>query len=137
LSGKSRGRVSGRRGKRTRIASSGVRRGGWGIAIPTVYDGYLYASKAEARYAQHLDLLKAAKQIKGWERQVKWPLIVNGVRVCGFVPDFKVHLKDGKFKLVEVKGRVSAVWKLKHKLFSALHPNVEYVVVPSAETKNL
>jgi hypothetical protein len=102
-----------------------------------VYGGVLYASKAEARYAAHLDLMLAAKEIKGWERQVKWPLVVNGVRICGFVPDFKVHKKGGGYKLVEVKGFVTAVWKLKRRLFEALHPDVEYVVVSARETVGL
>ena len=137
MSGKSRTRVSGRRGKRTRTASSGVRRRGWGSAVKTVYDGVLYASKAEARYAQHLDLLKAARQIRGWERQVRWPLIVEGVKICTIVPDFKVLKKGGGFKIVEVKGFVTPVWRLKRKLFEALHPEVEYVVVRASETGGL
>ena len=34
-------------------------------------DGYSYASKKEAAYAQELDLRIKAKDIKGYDRQVK------------------------------------------------------------------
>jgi len=74
-----------------------------------------------------------AGQVVRWERQVKWPLIVNGEKVCGFVPDFRVHGKGGKWWLAEVKGHPTAVWKLKYKLFKALHPNVDYRVVTARE----
>ena len=163
---RSRRKASGKRGARTRTTSSGGRRRGWGSAVKTVYDGVLYASKAEARYAMHLDLLKAARQIRGWERQVRWPLSVASMesvyrllivatgseakargildyhkdafkKVCTIVPDFKVMKKGGGFKIVEVKGFVTPVWRLKRKLFEALHPEVEYVVVTAKETSAL
>ena len=113
------------------------RRLGWGSAQRTEYNGVTYASKSEAAYAAHLDVLKKAGLVTRWEGQVKWPLVVNGVKVCGFVPDFKVYGKGGAWWLVEVKGMETAVWKLKRKLFAALHPKVDYRVVKAREALGL
>jgi len=77
--------------------------------------------------------LVKAGQVVRWERQVKWPLIVNGEKVCSMIPDFRVWYRDGHFELHEVKGMKTAIYKLKRKLFAALHPKVAYVVIPARE----
>ena len=97
----------------------------------------LYASKAEARYAEHLDWLKDEGKIWDWERQIRWPLIVNGEKVCTIVPDFKVYTSPRNYALHEVKGFAQPIWRLKRKLFEALHPDIEYVVVTAAEVAKL
>jgi hypothetical protein len=74
-----------------------------------------------------------AKRVKSWMRQVRWKLVVNGVTVCTMVPDFRVEFPDGSVALVEVKGMETAVYKLKRKLFRALHPEVDYRVIPARE----
>ena len=109
-----------------------VRRSKYG-AVRTVYNGVTYASRSEANYARYLDLQKKAGAIKKWEGQVKWPLIVDGQKLCTMIPDFLVYFPDGKTALVEVKGVSSAVYKLKVKLFRILHPNVDYRVIPARE----
>ena len=93
----------------------------------------VYASKAEARYAKHLDLLKKNGEIWNWDGQVRVPLIVNGVKVTTMVPDFLVFFEDGRTEYREVKGFETAVWKLKRKLFEALHPDVPYIVITARE----
>ena len=113
-----------------------VRRSKYG-AIRTVYNGVTYASKSEAAYARYLDLQVAAGAIKKWEGQVRWPLIVDGEKVCTMVPDFKAFFHDGKWALIEVKGAMSPVYKLKVKLFRILHPNIDYRVIPSREALGL
>jgi hypothetical protein len=112
------------------------RRRGWGSAVKTVYDGVLYASKAEARYAEHLDWLMSRGEIAGWEAQVRWPLVVNGVKVCVMVPDFRVWFDKKRYELRECKGWPQPMWRLKLKLFRALHPDVPYVIVPAEEARN-
>lgn len=97
----------------------------------------LYDSKTEARYAEHLDALKDEGSIWDWERQVRWPLIVNGEKVCTLIPDFKVLASPKRYALHEVKGFPTPIWRLKVKLFKALHPDVEYVVVTAAEVAKL
>jgi|SRR6185369_4088245 len=93
------------------------------------YNGVVYDSKAEALYAFRLDGLKAAGEILGWNRQVKIPLWVQGVRVCVMVVDFEVSLLDGDLQYHEVKGWETPEYKIKLKLFKALYPNADYRVV--------
>ena len=90
-----------------------------------------YASKSEACYARYLDTLLKAGKIRAWEGQVNVVLIVEGAKICRMVPDFLVTHKNGKCEYVEVKGMVTAVYKLKAKLFKALYPDAWYTVVPA------
>jgi hypothetical protein len=80
-----------------------------------------------------LDVLKKAGSIAGWDRQIRWPLVVNGVRVCTIVPDFRVWTSNTEYEFRECKGYAQPVWKLKRKLFEALHPDIPYVVIPARE----
>lgn len=125
------------RGKASRISGATRSRRGWGSAKRTPYKGVVYASKSEAAYARHLDVLKKAGVVRSWTRQVRWKLIVNGRLVCTMVPDFRVEWKDGTASLIEVKGHPTAVYRLKRKLFEALHPEVDYRVVNAREALSL
>lgn len=88
-------------------------------SIKTVYKGEKYHSKKEAEYAKKLDLLKKAKKIQGWDRQLPIPIIVNGEKICKYIMDFVVTKNDGKVQYIEVKGYETQVWKLKWKLLKA------------------
>jgi hypothetical protein len=88
--------------------------------VPTEYDGITYDSAAEARYAQQLDIRMKAKDIVGWGRQQRIPLVVNRVRICTMVVDFWICHRDHRRENVEIKGFETAVYKLKRKLFEAL-----------------
>lgn len=107
---------------------------GWGSAKRTLYKGVWYASKSEARYARYLDARVKAGEVARWERQVRMKLVVNGEKVCTVVPDFRVHFADGRVELHEVKGHSTPVWKIKMRLLKALHPEIEYVVIPAKAT---
>lgn len=80
-------------------------------AQKTTYDGIQYDSKFEASIAQELDLLKKAGHILDWERQFKCECIpydaagnpIPSLKVSHKV-DFRVHLLDGTFMLLEAKG---------------------------------
>jgi DNA-binding sugar fermentation-stimulating protein len=97
--------------------------------VERTYDGIVYDSKAEMRYAQELDLRVKAREIDAWERQWPIPLIVNGVRVTTVRVDFLVHHNDGSEEFVEVKGFEKEIYKLRAKLLRALFPNLKYTVV--------
>lgn len=83
------------------------------------YNGYSYHSKKEAQYAFELDCRVKAKDIKGWDRQVKIELDAYDVPICNYYMDFVVYHNDGKIEYVEVKGFETDVWRLKWKLFKA------------------
>lgn len=64
-----------------------------------------YKSKAEARYAQHLDALRLAGEIRCWDYEAI-TLVVGraGGMVTRYTPDFVVEGADGGIELHEVKG---------------------------------
>lgn len=70
-------------------------------AVPTVYNGVRYASKSEAKYAQHLDLLQRSGQVRWWIGQPKFRL---GCPENVYVADFLVQYDDGDCAAIDVKG---------------------------------
>ena len=72
-------------------------------------------------------------RVESWERQVRFPLTVNGSQICDYVVDFLVRYSDGRRELVEVKGFVTPEFRLKLKLFQATflrdHPEIIYTIV--------
>jgi len=100
-----------------------------------------YASTAEYRLALRLDLLLAAHLLDGWEyigddRSQRYPLVVNGVVVCTYLPDFRATWSTPagpQWALVEVKGRKQREWPVKRRLFRALNPDLPLHVVQSAD----
>ena len=89
-----------------------------------IYEGISYHSKKEAGYAAELDLRKKASDIKGWERQIKISLDVNGYHICNYYVDFLITHMDGQKEFVEVKGFETPEWQLKWRLFEALHETI-------------
>ena len=101
-------------------------------AKSTEYNGNVYHSKLEAGYAMELDLLLRGKAIRGWKRQVRIPLDVNGHHIANYVMDFVVDELDGTERWVEVKGFQTDMWRMKWKLLLALYeekPNVKIELV--------
>jgi len=95
----------------------------------SVYNGYPYDSAKEANYAKDLDLLILAKEIKGYSRQKKISLDVNGQHIANYYMDFEVEENDGSISWHEVKGFETDVWKLKWKLAKALYPDVKFILI--------
>lgn len=74
------------------------------------------------------------ERVESWEPQFKIPLVVNGKKICDFIPDFFVRYATGRKVLVEIKGMQTETYRLKRKLFEAVwlseHPDIEYVINP-------
>lgn len=102
-------------------------------SVKQTYNGYNYDSKLEARYAADLDLRVKGKDLLGYDRQFKVSFDTNGKHICNYYVDFRLHLNDGSYELVEVKGMETEVWRLKRKLLEALwlpaHLDYTYTVV--------
>jgi len=98
-------------------------------AADRTYGGVVFDSKREMVIAQTLDVQKAAGLIKRIDRQVKYPMVVNGKHICTLIVDFKVLYQDGSVEAIEVKGFPTPVWKLKWALFKALYPETVLKVV--------
>ena len=81
--------------------------------IPTKYRGQRYDSKLEAAFAQHLDLLVVADEIRNWIRQVSFPLRNGNNTPMIHRVDFMAILNDGSVEFIEVKGFDTDRGKLK------------------------
>lgn len=102
------------------------KRGKFG-SVTATYEGVVYHSRAEALYAAQLDTLKKAhlpsERVLRWERQIKVPLVVNGLLVTTWYPDFHVWFADGHDEWHEVKGFPTPEYLIKERLFRALYPD--------------
>lgn len=102
-------------------------------AIQVEYNGYKYASKKEADYAQKLDFRLKSKDdcLLKWEKQINFKLIVNGIHVTTYRLDFLETNKDGSKVHVDVKGRQEGTayeaFMVKKKLMKALF-NIDVIV---------
>lgn len=86
-------------------------------------DGVRFDSEKEARRWAELCDLAAAGVISGLRRQVRIPIIVNGVRVCSYVAD-AVYVEGGRRVVEDTKSPMTRrlpVYRLKRKLLAALY----------------
>jgi hypothetical protein len=102
-------------------------------AIRTEVDGIVFASHAEARRYIELKLLEKAGEITNLVLQPKFPIVVNGFKICTFIGDFSyikklVEGQNGDLSVVEdVKGVATPTFRLKMKLVKALY-NIDILV---------
>lgn len=95
--------------------------------VPTVVDGITFSSRKEAKRYGELKMLERAKQISCLELQPRYPLAVNGKKVCTYVGDFAFNeLHSGKKVCVDTKGFKTKDYIIKRKLFMALYPEIEH-----------
>lgn len=67
--------------------------------------------------------MESAGAIQALRRQVRIPILANGIRVCVYVADF-VYVQAGRRVVEDVKSaytRRLPVYRLKKKLLAALH----------------
>lgn len=93
--------------------------------LPTEHNGQRYDSKAEAKYAAHLDLLKRAGQVLFYLRQVPFHLPGR----TRYVVDFAVFYADGRVSFVDVKGMETQSFRAKKRMVEDLYAPVEIEVV--------
>lgn len=91
--------------------------------VKTEYNGILYDSGKEASRAKDLDLLVKSGKIKDLQRQINIPLIVNGVKVASYKPDFVYFDNETKENIIEdVKSDFTkkiSLFRLKQKILEA------------------
>lgn len=83
-------------------------------------DGRTFDSKKEAARYLELKKLQVSGVISGLRLQVRFPIKVNGQKVCTYVADF-AYIRDGKRTIEDVKGQLTAVYKMKRRLMAAVH----------------
>ncbi len=85
--------------------------------------GEVLASKHEGQRYRDLMLLQAAGEIYGLERQVEFPCVVEGKKICSWYADFVYN--EGQEMIVEdaksEATRKDKTYRLKKKLVEALY----------------
>lgn len=97
--------------------------------IRTEYNGVMYHSIKEADYARQLDIRVKGKDIKSWQGQVAFPIVINGEPICKYIADFVVVYPDGRQEIIDVKpfdkrtGKflLKDIYKIKKKLVEAIY----------------
>lgn len=89
---------------------------------PTVIGDRRFDSKAEAQRFIELSLLQRVGQIADLECQVRFSLVVNGIKVCAYVADFRYReVATGRLVIEDVKGVRTRDFVIKKKLMAAVH----------------
>lgn len=86
-----------------------------------------FDSKHEAKIYSGLALREKAGEIYDLQLQPKFPLVVNGKKVATYVGDFRYLDAAGRVHIVDAKSaitRKNSTYRLKRKLFEALHPGL-------------
>lgn len=99
-----------------------------------IVDEKEFDSKREGNRYKELKLLERAGKIKDLELQPRFLLQdsfkKNGrtFRKIEYVADFK-YIENGKAIVEDVKGMQTDVFKLKHKIFEKVYPNLELRII--------
>ena len=88
-------------------------------------DGHKFDSKKEANRYAELKMLMRAREVTDLEVHPRYDLIINGTKICSYIPDFR-YKRAGALVIEDVKGVRTKEYLLKKKLMKALH-NVEVV----------
>jgi hypothetical protein len=101
----------------------------------SIVDGYAFDSKMEARYYQQLKWLKMAGEIKSFKLQPEY-ILQSGykkgerkVRPVKYIADFLVTHIDGTEEIIDVKGKATAAFLLKKKIFEYKYPDLTLKVL--------
>lgn len=104
----------------------------YGAKKTTCIHGHDHASQKEAMWCVKLHQLQKEGKIRSLAVEVNYDIRVKDVVICKHRLDFEYEiLKDGIWvdEVTDVKGMKLPVWRLKHKLFLAVYPHINYVVV--------
>lgn len=89
-------------------------------AIRTEVDGIMFASKKEALRYKELKFLLQEQRISDLVLQPKFPIEVNGKKICTYIADF-IYNEDGIQVVEDVKGVKTSVYRIKKKLTEAIY----------------
>lgn len=93
-------------------------------AVKTTVDGITFDSKREAARYRELKLAERVGLIKNLQRQVRFPLVVDGALITTWVADFVYDDRRGETWVPQhedCKGVRTREYKLKRKLVKALY----------------
>lgn len=96
-------------------------------ARKTNVDGISFDSQAEANYYCKLKILLQKGEIDGFCRQARFLVTdgKDGEKGTEYVTDFVIFRRDGTYRIVDVKGVQTPVFKLKIKCMKEKYPNLK------------
>ena len=90
--------------------------------IKTEVDGIKFDSRKEAGRYGDLKLMQKGKVIYDLTLQPKFPIVINGTKICTYIADFAYKDRaTGTTTVEDVKGVKTPIYNLKKKLVKALH----------------
>jgi hypothetical protein len=87
-------------------------------------DGMKFDSIKEGEYYGVEKMKLRAGEIKSFRRQVRYKIVINGIKICTYVADFVEYFHDGTIRVIDVKSdftRTLSLYVLKKKLMLALY----------------
>lgn len=84
-------------------------------------DGIKFQSKKEANRYRQLKQLVEYGEISELERQIRFPILINGVKMFTYVADFRYLDKRVGSVVEDVKGVVTDIYLLKKKIVEAVY----------------
>jgi len=95
------------------------------FAKKTLAFGLKFDSKWESERWGQLKAMEKAGVVTELERQVRYTLSINDIKICDYVADFRYlqQGEDGLSKLIveDAKGVLTPEFKLKKKMMKAIH----------------
>lgn len=90
--------------------------------VATIRDGIRFSSGAESRRYDYLRIRQRIGEIADLELQPRFPVVVEGKKICTYVADFRyMEISSGRTIIEDVKGVRTPVYKLKKKLVEAIY----------------
>jgi hypothetical protein len=99
---------------------------------------FYFHSASEAERFRQLVRLRDAGLIDRLVCQPKFPLVINGTRICEYRADFQYEVVDDRGSVLgtvveDVKGMVTDVYDLKNKMMRAAYPGLRVHEIPAKE----
>lgn len=93
--------------------------------------GHIHLSRGEGGYCNELELRRRSGEFHSYDVEKNYKLEINGKLICNHKPDFTIYKTKSKKEwwIEEYKGFPTDGWKMKMKIFKALYPNNEYIVI--------
>lgn len=97
-------------------------------ATKVIDNGITFASKGEHRRYRELLLMVKAKEIRDLTLQPKFPIILEGTKICTVIGDFE-YIEGNQWVIEDYKGFDTPLSRLKRKLVKAFYPTLEWRVI--------
>ena len=94
--------------------------------VKCTYNGIKFDSIGERDRYKVLELEEKAGEIHNLKTQVKFPIIVNGIKVCTYIADYTYYRKENlkiadTLTVEDYKGVITGLFTLKKKLMKAVY----------------